>query len=152
MSVALSDFTLNLAGGKGDLLYSLETMAAASSHRHLNKQKRGKLITVRVQGLAPGDYEDKASELCDLFLDEQMQGDELPVITILPACDPRERRLTALLDYKRGRLPGFLEGLSKDRYKRETYNLNGQRLNFDVHFHGFTQICGTSPPSSAVAE
>ena len=152
MSFGLSDFTLNLVGGQRDLRYSLGTMAAASSNRQPSRQNGGKLITVRVQGLAPGDYEDKASELCNLFLNEQTQGDELPVITILPACDPRERRLTALLDYGTGRLPRFLERLGRDRYKRETYNLNGQRLNFDVHFHGFTQICGTLPPSSAVAE
>ena len=152
MPFELSDFTLNLIGSQRAVPQSLGTMAAASFSRDPDLRKLEKLITVRVQGIAPGDYGEKAVALSDFFIHNYTQGDRLPVVTILPSCDPRERRLIALLDFDTGKLPRVLERLAKDRYGRETYVVDGQRLSFDVHFHGFTTICDVPPPGLAVAE
>ena len=98
--------------------------------------------TVRIRGLSFRDRaiaEDTIRKVIDERIDP-LDQDNTYGISILPSCDHPDE-LVSLVDFKHG-LPEFLSQLRTNSLGSWPVSVNNldEDLEFDIHFHGFTQL------------
>lgn len=107
--------------------------------------------TLRIRGLAPDTNEDIENALRMFLVDKLERQGAVGDLTIVPSCDPNDRNLEALVDFY-PKIPKFLLDSTGKMPERAVCRFNGRKIEFDGHFHGFTQLFNTEPPNQANAE
>lgn len=110
---------------------------------------RHRSTVFRVTGI-PLDKSEVAltQEVRDLLTEDEQQYEV--TVAYIPTCDGSPY-LSALVQFKGGK-PEFLSQLQDDPLGDWQVVLGGEDINFDRHFHGFTQLYPTTPGSPVTAE
>lgn len=113
--------------------------------------KKSKIFRVTGLETAQPDVLDtlKATILDNLL--EQERSRIQVVTAILPSCYDDEREKVALVEF-RGGVPSFLSKLEANPLQDLQVEMGGTDINFDLHFHGFTQLYVPEPGVPIAAE
>lgn len=114
---------------------------------------RKKSIVYRVRGLPPGCTNDRLSEALLPFLTKEERDSFRPKISMVPSCYYGDSTVTAFLDVETP--PQFLSELTLEPLKDWQVEIelgDVDDINFDRHFHGFTQLYPTAAGESIIAE
>ncbi|OAL53552.1 hypothetical protein IQ07DRAFT_502809 [Pyrenochaeta sp. DS3sAY3a] len=103
--------------------------------------KRG--FVFRATGLPALRPDDKLKEALKAAIDANLSENERSTITIqadiVPSCYDHDGQSVALVEFGGG-VPGFLAALTADPLANLQMEMEGDDVNFDVHFFGFTQL------------
>ena len=132
---------------------------ASLSYRGIEKKKRCMMATgvmvFRVTGLPDNQPNDELAARLKSFTLENLREEErpgiLPRIDLVPSCHEHDHGKTALMDFVAG-VPQFLSLLIENPLGSYQMEMDDTVINFDRHFHGFTQLYATEPGQTVSAE
>lgn len=114
-----------------------------------------KSTVFRVTGLPSDQTDHQLAARLSSVIDEKLQEEEKPRIKVkvvlAPSCQKDDRSSIALVDFEGG-IPQFLNRLNQDPLGDWQMEMGDTDINFDRHFHGFTQLYTTEPEEAVSAE
>jgi protein SERAC1 len=109
----------------------------------------------RVTGLPTNQTDDELTARLKSFIDENLQEKERsgcpPSVDLVPSCPEYNHGPTALVEFVDG-VPQFLSHLIKNPLGDWQMEMDDNDVNFDRHFHGFTQLYASEPVEAVTAE
>lgn len=115
---------------------------------------RNKSPLFRVTGLSALQPDGNLHDALKACIDDNLEEDERPKITatvaIVPSCYYTEEKI-ALVGFLGG-VPMFLSELINNHLADWQVEMGDSDINFDQHFHGFTQLYVPKPDLSITAE
>jgi protein SERAC1 len=112
-------------------------------------------IVFRVTGLPSHQTDDELTARLKSFITENLQEEErlgiYPKIGLVPSCHEHGHGPTALVDFVAG-IPCFLSHLIENPLGDWPMEMDDHDINFDRHFHGFTQLYATEPGAAVTAD
>lgn len=113
----------------------------------INEVSEDLIYCYRIQGFTPSCVAEQAREILLTLVSAEERETFDPRIRMIPTCGDGDGGLTALLTTDRA--PHFLDFLDYNPQGDYQLDMNGERLIFDRHFFGFTQLY-TPPPSKPI--
>ena len=108
------------------------------------------LVVYRIRGLPPHCTEDEAREVIETLLDDDEKDVLHHRLSLIPSCYHGDDTCGALLTTVTS--PRFLAELDKNPLIDWPVESRYGDLNFDRHFHGFTQLYQTERDREITAE
>jgi hypothetical protein len=109
----------------------------------------------RVTGLPSDQTDEELDSSLKSFIDENLQQEERSVIfskvDLVPSCHNDGQRSIALVEFVWG-VPQFLSPLMKNPLADWPMVMGDTDINFNRHFHGFTQLYATETGEAVNAE
>jgi hypothetical protein len=109
----------------------------------------------RVTGLPSDQTDDELDVRLKSSIDKNLREEERPAISskvdLVPSCHNDGQRSIALVEFVGG-VPQFLSPLMKNPLGDWPMVMDDTDINFDRHFHGFTQLYATETGEAVNAE
>jgi hypothetical protein len=114
-----------------------------------------KNLVFRVSGLPASQPDDELKAALVAAIKDHLSVEEQSALdvraAIVPSCYDHDGERVALVEF-RGEVPAFLSALTADPLASWQVEMGDADVNFDRHFHGFTQLYTSKADTPVTAE